>query len=389
MLLELLLIASVKSAIALLVVITAAAYTVWLERKLVGRMQTRIGPNRVGPFGLLQPLADAIKLFFKETFIPREADKALFLIAPGISLVAALLTIAVLPFGETVTVLGREIMLSITDLNIGVLYILAVSSLGVYGIVLAGWSSNNKYSLLGGLRSSAQMISYELALGLSLVGVLMLAGSASLREIASAQQAVPFVVLQPLAFVIYLIAAFAETNRAPFDLPEAETELVAGYHTEYSGMRFATFFLAEYANLITVAILASVLFLGGWHLPVVGVVGSGWLAVVLGVLWLLLKVLVLLFCFIWVRATLPRIRYDRLMQLGWKGLLPLGLLNIFATGLGVELLARGWPAPLLVAANVALTLAALELLFRLARPLAAPAAAGARAAAGAAARGGE
>ncbi|MBI2320935.1 MAG: NADH-quinone oxidoreductase subunit NuoH [Chloroflexi bacterium] len=389
MLLELLLIASVKSAIALLVVITAAAYTVWLERKLVGRMQTRIGPNRVGPFGLLQPLADAIKLFFKETFIPREADKALFLIAPGISLVAALLTIAVLPFGETVTVLGREIMLSITDLNIGVLYILAVSSLGVYGIVLAGWSSNNKYSLLGGLRSSAQMISYELALGLSLVGVLMLAGSASLREIASAQQAVPFVVLQPLAFVIYLIAAFAETNRAPFDLPEAETELVAGYHTEYSGMRFATFFLAEYANLITVAILASVLFLGGWHLPVVGVVGSGWLAVVLGVLWLLLKVLVLLFCFIWVRATLPRIRYDRLMQLGWKGLLPLGLLNIFATGLGVELLARGWPAPLLVAANFALTLAALELLFRLARPLAVPAAAGARAAAGAAARGGE
>lgn len=386
MLLELLLIALVKSAIALLVVITAAAYTVWLERKLVGRMQTRIGPNRVGPFGLLQPLADAIKLFFKETFIPREADKVLFLLAPGISLVAALLTIAVLPFGETVTVLGREITLSITDLNIGVLYILAVSSLGVYGIVLAGWSSNNKYSLLGGLRSSAQMISYELALGLSLVGVLMLAGSASLREIASAQQAVPFVVLQPLAFIVYFIAAFAETNRAPFDLPEAETELVAGYHTEYSGMRFATFFLAEYTNMITVAVLASVLFLGGWHLPVVGVVGSGWLAVVLGVTWLVLKVLVLLFCFIWVRATLPRIRYDRLMQLGWKGLLPLGLLNIFATGLGVELLARGWPAPLLVAANFALTLAALELLFRLAGPLTAPAA---RAVAGAAARGGE
>lgn len=388
MLVELLLIAFLKSAIALLVVITAAAYTVWLERKLVGRMQTRIGPNRVGPFGLLQPLADAIKLFFKETFIPRAADKALFLIAPGISLVAALLAIAVLPVGETVTVLGREIKLSITDLNIGVLYILAVSSLGVYGIVLAGWSSNNKYALLGGLRSSAQMISYELALGLSLVGVLMLAGSANLRDIASAQRAVPFVVLQPLAFVIYLIAAFAETNRAPFDLPEAETELVAGYHTEYSGMRFATFFLAEYANMITVAILASVLFLGGWHLPVVGVVGSGWLAVALGVLWLLLKVLVLLFGFIWVRATLPRIRYDRLMQLGWKGLLPLALLNIFATGLGLELLARGWPAPLLVAANVALTLAALELLARLAGPLTAPAAAGAQATAGAAARGG-
>lgn len=388
MVVELLLIAFLKSAIALLVVITAAAYTVWLERKLVGRMQTRIGPNRVGPFGLLQPLADAIKLFFKETFIPRAADKALFLIAPGISLVAALLAIAVLPVGETVTVLGREIKLSITDLNIGVLYILAVSSLGVYGIVLAGWSSNNKYALLGGLRSSAQMISYELALGLSLVGVLMLAGSANLRDIASAQRAVPFVVLQPLAFVIYLIAAFAETNRAPFDLPEAETELVAGYHTEYSGMRFATFFLAEYANMITVAILASVLFLGGWHLPVVGVVGSGWLAVALGVLWLLLKVLVLLFGFIWVRATLPRIRYDRLMQLGWKGLLPLALLNIFATGLGLELLARGWPAPLLVAANVALTLAALELLARLAGPLTAPAAAGAQATAGAAARGG-
>lgn len=377
MLIELVLLALVKCVVALFVVTTAAAYTVLLERKLVGRLQARIGPNRVGPFGLLQPAADAIKLFFKETFIPREADKVLFLVAPGISLVAALLTIAVLPFGDTVTVFGREVRLSVTDLNIGVLYVLAVSSLGVYGIVLAGWSSNNKYSLLGGLRSSAQMISYELALGLSLVGVLMLAGSANLREIANAQTAVPFLILQPLAFVIYMIAAFAETNRAPFDLPEAETELVAGYHTEYSGMRFATFFLAEYANMITVSVLASVLFLGGWHGPLPFVPGPVWLA---------LKAFVILFCFIWVRATLPRIRYDRLMQLGWKGLLPLALLNIFITGLGIELAARGWPVVLLVAINVIVALVALEVLVRLAGPFALHVA-GVRHPAGAASRG--
>lgn len=315
----------IKVAIVFAILLTMVAYLVYVERKVLGHIQVRRGPLHVGYHGLLQPLADGVKLFLKEDVIPEGADRALFAMAPAISVATALTTIAVIPFGESVTLFGRTVHLHIADLNIGILYILAVASLGVYGLILGGWSSNNKFALLGGLRSSAQMVSYELSLSLALVGPLMLAGTLRMQGIVDAQQQVWFVFLQPLGFVVYIISALAETNRIPFDLAEAESELVAGYHVEYSGMKFAFFFLAEYAAMITVAAVATTLFLGGYR-------GIGFDSPWLGPLWFLAKVSLLLFAFIWIRGTLPRLRYDQLMRFGWKVLLPLSLLNILITG---------------------------------------------------------
>jgi NADH-quinone oxidoreductase subunit H len=335
-----LIVSVIKSAITLFVLLTAVAYTVWLERKVVGHMQNRWGPTRVGPFGLLQPAADGLKFLFKEDLTPPHVYKPLFIAAPMLAVICALTSISVIPIGNWVMIAGRAIPFQITDVNIGLLLILGVTSMGVYGVALAGWSSNNKYSLLGGLRASAQMVSYEIALGLSLVGVLIMAGSFSLRDIVDSQGGhfwgfIPRWYIfrgQFLGFFCYLIAAYAETNRIPFDLPEAETELVAGYHTEYSAMKFAMFFMAEYANMITVACLATLLFFGGWHGPIFG---PKILQALLPVFWFVAKVFVFLFVYIWVRGTLPRFRYDQLMAFGWKFLLPLALVNLIATAIAV------------------------------------------------------
>jgi len=295
------------------------AYATYFERKVIGHMQVRLGPMRVGPHGILQPIADGIKLFFKEDIIPSNADKPIFYIAPIISIVATLSAFAVIPFWEN---------FFISNLNIGILYILALSSVGAYGIILAGWASNSKYAFLGSLRSSAQVISYEIAMGLSLVGVMMLAGSANLTDIVNAQSRYPFILVQPIAFFVFLMSAIAETNRSPFDLPEAESELVAGYFAEYSGMRFALFFLAEYAGMFVMSSITTVCFLGGWSGPEFWVLSH-----VPKVLWFLLKVYALIFFYYWIRATLPRYRYDQLMGLGWKVFIPLALANIVLTGL--------------------------------------------------------
>jgi NADH-quinone oxidoreductase subunit H len=332
----------IKIVIAIVVLLTAVAYTVWLERKVVGHIQNRWGPTRVGPFGLLQPVADGIKFLFKEDLTPPHVYKPLYIAAPMIAVTLALTSIAVIPVGNSVTIGGVTTPLQIADLNIGLLIILGVTSIGVYGVALAGWSSNSKYSLLGGLRASAQMVSYEISLGLSLIGVLILAGSFSLREIVDAQGGTFWGFIprwnifqgQIIAFFIYLTAAYAETNRIPFDLPEAETELVAGYHTEYSAMKFAMFFMAEYANMITVACVASLLFLGGWHGPLFG---PAWLQAILPLFWFGLRVFGFLFVYIWVRGTLPRFRYDQLMAFGWKFLLPLAIANLVVTALVVAL----------------------------------------------------
>ena len=322
----------VKIFVVFNAVMAVVTYLVWVERRVSAFIQDRIGPNRVGPYGLLQPFADALKFIFKEDLIPVQVNRPVFIIAPALSLIPALSTFAVIPFGGTLSLFGGEIPLIITDVNIGVLYILALSSLGVYGIVLAGWSSNNKYSLLGGLRSAAQMISYELSLGLSIVGVLLLTGSLSLREVVYAQYGLWNIVKQPLAFFIFLVAIFAETNRLPFDLPECETELVAGYHTEYAGMKFAMFFMAEYANMVTASALAVVLFFGGWMIPFVSTPEPASFGLsLLEMLLFAVKVGGFLFLFVWVRWTVPRFRYDQLMVLGWKVLLPLALFNIFVT----------------------------------------------------------
>ncbi len=331
----------IKSALVLFVLLTAVAYTVWLERKVVGHMQNRWGPTRVGPFGLLQPAADGLKFLFKEDLTPPHVYKPLFLAAPLIAVVFALTSISVIPFGNPVVIGGYTIPLQITtDVNTGLLLILGVTSIGVYGVALAGWSSNNKYSLLGGLRASAQMVSYEISLGLSLVGVLIMAGSFSLNDIVRAQQGhfwgfIPrwnIFTGQIIGFFCYLMAAYAETNRIPFDLPEAETELVAGYHTEYSAMKFAMFFMAEYANMITVGCLATLLFFGGWNGPLFG---PKILQAILPVFWFVAKVFCFLFLYIWVRGTLPRFRYDQLMAFGWKFLLPLALINLIVTAIAV------------------------------------------------------
>ncbi len=335
------LIAVIKIALMLFIVLTAVAYIVWLERKVVGRIQNRWGPTRVGPFGLLQPAADGIKFILKEDLTPPHVYKPLFIAAPLIAVVFALSSIALIPFGNNIHLFGYDIPMQITgagggDINTGLLIILGLTSMGVYGIALAGWSSNNKYSMLGSLRAGAQMISYEIALGLSLVGVLILAGTFSLRGIVESQGGhfpgyIPHWNIfrgQIVAFFIYLTAAYAETNRIPFDLPEAETELVAGYHTEYSAMKFAMFFMAEYANMVTVACLATLLFLGGWNGPVFG---PPLLQALLPLLWFFLKVFAFIFLYIWVRGTMPRFRYDQLMAFGWKFLLPLAIANLIIT----------------------------------------------------------
>jgi NADH-quinone oxidoreductase subunit H len=301
---------------------------IWLERKWVADLQTRIGPNRAGPFGLLITLADGIKLFFKEGITPLAADRAVYLVAPVIALLPAFLAFAVVPFGTGVTLFGRPVPFQLADLNVGILWVLAMSSLAVYGVVLAGWSSGSKYPLLGAIRSSAQMISYEVGMGLALVAVLMYSGELSMSAIVAGQDNIWNAIPQLPAFVIYGVASLAETNRPPFDLPEAESELVAGYHTEYSGIKFAIFFLAEYLHLITVSAIAVTLFLGGWRGPWF----DGFLPWLGPILWFLLKLFLVLFVYIWIRATLPRFRYDRLMNFGWKILIPAGLVWVLLTG---------------------------------------------------------
>jgi NADH-quinone oxidoreductase subunit H len=323
-----LLIDVVKSVVIIGILLTMMPYLTLFERRVIGRLQIRLGPNRVGPSGLLQPLADGLKLFFKEDITPASADRPLYLLAPAISLFTAIAAFAVVPLGPTINIAGVQIPLVIADLPVSVLYLIGVSSLGVYGLVLGGWASGSKYSLLGGLRAAAQVVSYELIIGLALVGVVLVGGSLSLGDLVAAQaRSVPYVLLQPLGFLLYLIAAVAEVNRAPFDLPEADTELVAGYHTEYSGMRFAMFYIAEYVNMITVSAIAATLFFGGWAFPILP-----------GPWWLLIKVGIFLFLFVWMRATLPRLRYDQLMRLSWSVLLPLGLLNLAVTAVVVALI---------------------------------------------------
>lgn len=331
----------IKSVLLLLIGLTGFAYTTLYERRALARIQTRIGPNRAGPEGIFQPVADGIKLIFKEELIPDQADKILFVLAPIITVLPALIIWAVIPWGDTVMILGREVSLVLADINVGILYLMAVASIAVYGIVIAGWSSNSKYPLLGGLRSTAQMISYELSLGLAFVVPILIAGAVdvadidpmSLVDIVRAQrEAWWFVFYQPLGFAIFMIAGLAEVNRAPFDMPEAEQELVGGYHTEYSGMKFALFFMAEYIKMMAVSAIGATLFLGGYDGPFVG--RFPWL----GPLYLLIKIGILLFWMIWMRGTLPRFRYDRLMAFGWKILLPLAIVNVFLTAVVIVLL---------------------------------------------------
>ncbi len=310
----------IKGIITILVLFGLAAYMTLLERVLMARMQLRLGPNRVGPLGLLQPIADGIKLLFKESFQPAGVEKFTYWLAPGISLFTALVAFVLIPIGGTVEIWGHQVALRIADVNAGIVFLLAFSSLAVYGVVLAGWSSNNRYSLLGGLRGTAQMISYEIPMGLSLLTVVLAAGTLSLPEIVAAQSDHWFIWTNPIGFIIYLITAFAETNRAPFDLPEAEHELTGGYHTEYGGMKFAIFFLAEYVNILAVSAIAVTLFLGGWDGP-----GD------IPVLWFFVKIAVFVFLFMWARATLPRLRYDQLMGFGWKFLVPVATLNLIVT----------------------------------------------------------
>lgn len=313
--------------VVLFIVLTIVAYLVYLERKVSAFMQARLGPMRVGPWGLLQPAADGLKLLLKEDIIPIKADKLVFAIAPIISVIAALVVLAVIPWGAA--------WATIANINIGLLFVLAVSSVSVLGLVLAGWSSNSKYSLLGALRSSAQMVSYEVAMGLSIIGALMFARTLSMSGIVEAQRAdgMWYVLFQPLGFMIYLVSALGETNRAPFDLPEAESELVAGYHTEYSGFRWALFFMAEYSAMIVTSAVAVTLFLGGWSFPGLDLITTEWLRVLVSVLVFAAKVFILIYAYMWFRWTWPRYRYDQLMELGWKWMIPAGLANIVLTGI--------------------------------------------------------
>jgi len=315
-----LIIVIVKIAVAFGSLILIAAYMTWMERRVFALVQVRYGPNRVGPAGLLQPIADGIKLMFKETIIPMQADKFVYFLAPAITLIPALAAFAVVPFGDSLTLFGQKIDMVVADVNVGILYILALSGMGVYGVVLGAWASNSKYPLLGGLRSSAQLISYELSLGLSLLGVVMIQGSLSLKDIVAGQAGMPYIVLQPLGFLLFVVCMIAETNRAPFDLAEAESELTGGFHTEYSSMNFAVYFLAEYCNMITLSAVAATFFLGGWRGPILP-----------PVVWFLIKIFAFMFFFMWLRASTPRLRYDQLMAFGWKVLLPLSILNVVAT----------------------------------------------------------
>ncbi len=315
-----------KNLVVISILMLFVAYLTLAERKFLGYLQVRLGPNRVGTWGLLQPIADGIKSFVKEDIIPINADKPVYVIAPMISFVAALSMFAVIPFGDSVTLFGREIKLVIADVDIGILYIFAMGTLGEYGIVLGGWSSGNKYAILGALRAAAQMISYEVALGLIVIGTIILSGSLRLTEIVEAQRDVWFIVYQPFAFLLYIVAALAEINRTPFDMPESESELACGFNIEYSSMKFALFMIAEYAHLVTVAALTTTLFLGGWLGPVLP-----------GPVWFILKTLLIIFIFIWIRGTYPRMRYDHIMKFGWKFLFPAALANVVITAFIVAL----------------------------------------------------
>ncbi|MBI5477121.1 MAG: NADH-quinone oxidoreductase subunit NuoH [Ignavibacteriales bacterium] len=334
-----LLITVIKIIVVMGVMLGIVAYVVLLERRLSAAIQNRIGPNRVGWQGLLQPIADVIKLVFKEDIVPVKANRFIHDLAPIISLGVALTTFAVVPFGDKINLFGYDIKLQIADINIGILYILALTSLGVYGLTLSGWSSNSKYALLGGVRSSAQMISYELSMGLSVLGVIMVAGSLQLDKIVEAQAGWKWnIILQPIGFFTFLTAAFAETNRLPFDLPEAEPELVAGYHTEYSGLKFGAYYLSEYANMFVSSAIVTTLYLGGWQMPFVHSIGLSdfWISII-QVSGFLIKVVLLISFFIIIRWTIPRFRYDQLMNLGWKFMLPVSILNLLITGLGILL----------------------------------------------------
>ncbi|MCI0554144.1 MAG: NADH-quinone oxidoreductase subunit NuoH [Anaerolineae bacterium] len=321
----------IKSLILIFALLGGFAYLTWYERRALARIQTRVGPNRAGPFGLLQPIADAVKLIFKEELTPAKAYKAVFFLAPILTVVPSIIIAAVIPWGRTINLFGREITLYLADINVGVLYFMAIASISVYGIVLAGWSSNSKYAMLGGLRSTAQMISYELSLGISLVPVILLANSMSMIEIVEAQNPIWYILIQPVGALIFWIATLAEVNRAPFDMPEAEQELTAGYHSEYSGMKFALFFMAEYQKMIIVSAILAVFFFGGYLGPGVDQFP------LLGPVYMFIKIVLLLFGMIWVRATWPRIRYDRLMSFGWKVLVPLSLAVVFITATGILL----------------------------------------------------
>ena len=325
----------VKIVVILNALLVAVSYMVLLERKVIAWVQVRLGPMRVGPHGALQPIADAVKLLLKEDITPSRADKWVFTLAPIMSLVPALIVFAVIPFGPAVEIFGRSVTLYITDINVGLLYVISVSSIGVYGLILAGWASNSKYPLLASLRASAQLISYEVAVTMALVSLVVTAGSLSMVEIVEAQRdgRVWFILAQPVAFFIFFVGGLAETNRAPFDLPEAEQELTGGFHTEYSGMRFALFFLAEYANMIVVSSVATTVFLGGWLRPFPGVEWLAFLDIVPGWIWFFAKTYLFLLVFLWIRATLPRYRYDQLMGLGWKVLIPLAIANVVVTGI--------------------------------------------------------
>jgi NADH-quinone oxidoreductase subunit H len=318
--------AIIKVVVVVSVLMGFVAYLTLIERKFLGYLQVRVGPNRVGWWGLLQPIADGIKSFVKEDIIPDNADKPVYVLAPMITFTAALSMFAVIPFGDSITLFGREIKLVIADVDIGLLYIFAMGTLGEYGIVLGGWSSNNKYALLGSLRAAAQMISYEVALGLILIGTIIIAGSLRLTEIVEAQRGMWFIVYQPFAFLLYLVAALAEINRIPFDMPESESELACGFNVEYSSMKFALFMIAEYAHLVTAAALITTLFLGGWLGPVL----PGWI-------WFTIKTSAIIFIFVWIRGTYPRMRYDHIMKLGWKVLFPAALANVIVTAFVVAL----------------------------------------------------
>jgi len=329
----------IKSLILVFGLLGGFAYTTLYERRLIARFQVRVGPNRAGPQGILQPIADAVKLIFKEELTPAKVYKLIFFLAPVLTMVPSLIIAAVIPWGTSFTLGGRTIHLYLADLNVGVIYLMSIASIAVYGIVLAGWSSNNKYAMMGGLRSSAQMISYELTLGLSFVAAILLGNSMSLVDIVEGQKSLWFVILQPVGFIIFFIATLAEVNRPPFDMPEAEQELVAGYHTEYSGMKFALFFMAEYQKMIVVSMIGATLFLGGyrefWFLKDTFLsVDRFWF---LGPAYLFIKVVILLGVMIWIRASWPRIRYDRLMAFGWKILVPLALAVVFITATGILL----------------------------------------------------
>ncbi|MEN9994999.1 MAG: hypothetical protein RL762_1656 [Bacteroidota bacterium] len=331
---------SILVILLFLVSLGAAAYMTYFERKLAAWIQDRVGPDRAGPFGILQPIADGVKMFLKEDFIPAKADKWLFIIGPGIAMFTALITSAVIPWGPKLHLFGRDIVLQVADINIGILYVFGVISIGVYGIMIGGWASNNKYSLYGAIRASSQMISYELAMGVSAITIVLLSGSLSLTTIVEGQSDVWNIVYQPVAFLIFFICALAELNRAPFDLPECESELVGGYHTEYSSMKLGLYLFAEYTSMFVSSAIMAILFFGGYNFPGMSHFSGNTLAI-LGIVAFATKIFLFIFVIMWIRWTIPRFRFDQLMHLGWKSLLPLSLINLLVTGLVIAY-KNGW-----------------------------------------------